>query len=221
MAYTQPIIYALFLGFSASLFEEGGRFITMKLLMRNKRRFSDAVVFGIGHGGIEAILLVGINFIFALFYTDLLASASTGLILLSGVERLFAVLLHISFSVMVFYSIKARRPIYLAYAFLLHMLVDSGVVILQYLGLGILPIELVLIVITALSVFLALKLKKEFVNIHEANEIIEHLSLDNDYVVTNEEQTEEEIEKMVEDMVDNVIDDNKEETFEEPNEEEK
>lgn len=54
-------LYALFLGFTAGLFETVGRYFTLKLFIREKTSYYTGISHGIGHGGIEAILLVGIN----------------------------------------------------------------------------------------------------------------------------------------------------------------
>lgn len=54
-------LYALFLGFTAGLFETVGRYLTLKLFIREKTGYYTGLSHGIGHGGIEAILLVGIN----------------------------------------------------------------------------------------------------------------------------------------------------------------
>lgn len=54
-------LYALFLGFTAGLFETTGRYLTLKLLIKEKTSYYAGLSHGIGHGGIEAILIVGIN----------------------------------------------------------------------------------------------------------------------------------------------------------------
>ena len=46
--------------FSAGLFEETGRLLVMLWLLRRFHRWVDGISFGLGHGGIEAILLVGL-----------------------------------------------------------------------------------------------------------------------------------------------------------------
>ncbi len=55
------LLYALFLGFTAGLFETTGRYLTLKLFIREKTSYYTGISHGIGHGGIEAIILVGIN----------------------------------------------------------------------------------------------------------------------------------------------------------------
>ncbi|MBD5383577.1 MAG: YhfC family intramembrane metalloprotease, partial [Ruminococcaceae bacterium] len=48
---------------AAGIFEETGRFVAYKTLMKKRYATKNAVYMGIGHGGCEAIVLVGINFI--------------------------------------------------------------------------------------------------------------------------------------------------------------
>ncbi len=52
-------IYAIFAGGEAALFEEIGRFVSMKFLMKQNLNKQNSIMFGIGHGGIEAILITG------------------------------------------------------------------------------------------------------------------------------------------------------------------
>jgi len=54
------IFNALFLGFSAGLWEEGFRLAAYYLWARDTRTWPKAVLLGAGHGGIEAILLGGL-----------------------------------------------------------------------------------------------------------------------------------------------------------------
>ena len=45
--------YALFLGFTAGLFEEVGRYLAFTTILKKRLDWKNAVAFGIGHGGIE------------------------------------------------------------------------------------------------------------------------------------------------------------------------
>ncbi|GAC1391053.1 MAG: hypothetical protein NVSMB38_10470 [Ktedonobacteraceae bacterium] len=50
----------LILAFTAGLFEEVGRYVGYRLFMaREEKTWSKAVMYGIGHGGIESVVLVG------------------------------------------------------------------------------------------------------------------------------------------------------------------
>ena len=59
---SHPTAYLLLLCLSAGVFEECGRALTMRLFLRTSAP-ADAVSFGVGHGGIEAIALVGVSMI--------------------------------------------------------------------------------------------------------------------------------------------------------------
>jgi uncharacterized membrane protein YhfC len=140
MTMTSPLLSGLFLGFTAALFEEGGRYLIMRLFLRNNRRYMDGIAFGIGHGGAEAVLLVGINMVIAL-----LLNIDTGtdplLIAVSGVERLLAMICHVAFSVMVLESINKKNLWYFFLAIFLHMLLDLIAVVMQGYGTPVLIIE--------------------------------------------------------------------------------
>lgn len=65
---SSTFLYALFLGFTAGLFETVGRYATLKLFIKEKTGYYTGLSHGIGHGGIEAILLVGVNtLVYALY----------------------------------------------------------------------------------------------------------------------------------------------------------
>ena len=52
------VLYALYGGLMAALFEETGRYLAMKFLVR-PLDFPNAFLYGVGHGGLEAMLLCG------------------------------------------------------------------------------------------------------------------------------------------------------------------
>ena len=54
-------LYALYGGLMAALFEETGRFLGIKYIMRNQLTKENAFMYGVGHGGIEAMFLLGIT----------------------------------------------------------------------------------------------------------------------------------------------------------------
>jgi len=61
-------VLAIFLGLSAALFEEFGRLFGFKVLLKDRLDWKNGVAFGIGHGGVEAILLVGFSNINNIIY---------------------------------------------------------------------------------------------------------------------------------------------------------
>ena len=143
-----PWAYGLFLGFTAGLFEEGARWIAMRLLLKGKTERVHGLAFGLGHGGIEAMLLVGINFLVILVMV-LAGQASlfpleAGGVFLSGVERLYAMAFHVGASLLVMHGIRrGRQVLWLGIAILLHTLMDAAIVILgNVFGVCVMGIEL-------------------------------------------------------------------------------
>ena len=64
----RPILWALVLGLFPGVFEETGRFMAFKTVLRNRRNRETSISYGIGHGGIEVILVLGINYIVYIVY---------------------------------------------------------------------------------------------------------------------------------------------------------
>ncbi|MEG2116609.1 MAG: YhfC family glutamic-type intramembrane protease [Clostridia bacterium] len=159
---TAPFLYALIMGGSAALFEEGGRFVTMKIFMKKQNSAIHGLSFAIGHGGIEAILFVGLNAIILL----LNGSISSGLVsaldmFWAGLERVFAMCSHFGFTMLVLYAVKLKKYLFLLFAFLAHTLLDFVVVILQLSGTSIAIIELAVAVFGLAMLFVALVLYKK------------------------------------------------------------
>lgn len=119
---TQPVLFAIIIGLSAGVFEELARFVAMKFLMQ-QRDWQSGFLFGAGHGGIEAVLFVGISAISLLFSPSIIASSE--LYLVGGIERLFAMLLHIGLSIIVLQGVVQKRFLYVVIAILIHGLVDA------------------------------------------------------------------------------------------------
>lgn len=136
--YEYPILYAFLLSLTAGLFEEIGRYIMMKYILR-KMDIKKALAFGLGHGGIEAILFVGI----ALVLTNPMLIDSQQL-LMSGLERFSAIIFHLGFSVLVYQMIFKSKKFNLLYAISLHTLVNFVSVVLMMNGVNMWIIEGVL-----------------------------------------------------------------------------
>ena len=56
---SNTFLYALYGGAAAALFEETGRYIAMRRFMKNGLNRENALMYGVGHGGVEAIMLMG------------------------------------------------------------------------------------------------------------------------------------------------------------------
>ena len=138
----------------AGVFEECGRHIILKYIMKKDRTRENAVLYGIGHGGIEilAVLLptmityLAVAVLFssgntesalrALKITEQTAAAALpsvqaaasfdyGMMAMNVIERLLAMFAHIGLTVIVFYGVVNAKKLCLPAAILLHMLMDT------------------------------------------------------------------------------------------------
>jgi uncharacterized membrane protein YhfC len=152
--------YVLYGVTMAGVFEECGRHIVLKCIMKKNRTPENSVLYGIGHGGIEILavilpslitcLVVAVMFstgpidvaLKALNITEETASAALpvvqsaatfgyGMMVMNVIERVFAMLLHISLTVIVFYGVVSGRKRYLPLAILIHMLMDTFATLYQ------------------------------------------------------------------------------------------
>ncbi len=141
---------ALTLGLTAALSETAARVVTFLWLWRRDRApdRAGATMIGLGHGGIEAMGLVGIltaagaTSLLALRGVDLaglelpaaqlalltrqldLLETRPWLLLLAAGERAMAVGLHVGLSLLVWRAFARRRPVLVGVALVYHLLVD-------------------------------------------------------------------------------------------------
>lgn len=180
--------YALYGGFMAALFEEGGRFVAFKFLIKDidEQDDSTALMYGAGHGGIEVLLILVASMISNLMISlsinngtinDILSSmdettlgqytqAITALcatpswyFILSIVERISAFTAQLCMSLLVFKAVKDKQYIYLLISFLFHLLLDAVAVLAQYIIGNLIVVELVILIMVILMVYLTLKLR--------------------------------------------------------------
>ncbi len=186
-----PWAYAAYGALAAGVFEETGRFVAFKWLLRKQNRKETSVMYGIGHGGIEAILLAGVAAISSLVFVlslnaigaeamlaaageqaaavqasiDSLVNTNAAMFFVSGLERMMAIALHISLSVFVFMAVKRGRFILYPIAILLHAGVDFFAVLYQKnIITSIAAIELLIAAVTALIAACAIMLYKKDAN---------------------------------------------------------
>lgn len=176
---------AIVLGLTAGLCEEVARAVGFYFLKRF-RKFEHGFMTGLGHGGIEAMILVGvlsagtIAQLFALRSMDLTTLGLTAeqLEFVSGqmmmfsqsplagfnmlIERLIAITLHVSFSMMVFYAFQQKKPIFVLIAILYHALVDAVAVGASFSFSNVMVIEGIFF-LTAIPgiIFLVWRFRKE------------------------------------------------------------
>lgn len=149
---TQPVLFAILIGLSAGVFEELARFIAIKYVMK-QRDWQSGFLFGIGHGGIEAVLFVGISALSLLFSPAIIFGGD--LYVIGGIERFFAMLLHIGLSLIVLQGVVRKKFLYIIVAILVHGFVDAlvGVTPLYVPADYALIVVEVMLAITSLSVF--------------------------------------------------------------------
>ncbi len=165
MTAVMPMFTAAFYGVTASLFEELGRYLVMKLALKKRTSFFDGLSFGIGHGGIEAVLLVGVNALILLFYPPTTVSSLS--MFAAGMERIFAMTCHIAWSVMVMKSVREKKLRWLFIPLVLHAVLDTGAMIATTFGISTLVIEIglgVFAAIMALYVWMEYKKGKAVTN---------------------------------------------------------
>ena len=178
---------AIVLGLLAGIFEETARWILYKFILKDTKTWNEGVLVGVGHGGVEAVLLGGlalasvVSMIAMRNVTDLSSfgipaeqmelarqqvsdfwSAPVYMAFLGLIERVFAVCLHLSLSVMVLYSVVYRNPIWFWIALLWHALVDALAVYLMPI-IGALGIEAVVGICAVVSVFILFRMRTLFV----------------------------------------------------------
>ncbi len=165
--------YAIYGGLAAGIFEETGRFLSMKFLMKKEPSEPlPGAAYGIGHGGAEMLIIFGITMINNVLISALINSGQTDILfskvpeeaaaqlqgqldqlqtigagsLLIGLwERFSALLLHLGLSLLVWVAVrKGGKWLWLfPAAIALHASVDAGAVLLQK-SVGAVPVELII-----------------------------------------------------------------------------
>ena len=139
-AENQYVLYALMLGLTAALFEVAGRYASAKIMSKNLT-FTKGFAAGLGHGGIEAIVLIGMTYVSNLLYVamintgaiegviaqteamgvdvsaevyalvDTLVNGPAYLYLLAGYERILAMIGHVAMTLVVFYFMSKEETL--------------------------------------------------------------------------------------------------------------
>ena len=138
-----PILPGLVSGLFPGVFEETGRLVAFKTILRKRKNRETSISYGIGHGGFEVILILGMTYIQYIAYAVMINTGIIGTVmdqvaslapeqlgnvesvvnLLTGfsfadlgiafVERIFAVLFHIGASILVFYACRNKKSFWL------------------------------------------------------------------------------------------------------------
>lgn len=138
-----PVLLALVAGLFPGVLEETGRLIAFKTVLKKRRNRETSISYGIGHSGLEVILILGLTYIQYIAYAvmintgafgavidqvasqapEQLGSVETVVNLLTGfsfsdlglafAERIFACLFHIGASILVFFACRDKKRFWL------------------------------------------------------------------------------------------------------------
>ena len=139
----RPVLWAFLVGLFPGVFEETGRLVAYKTVLKNRKNRETSISYGIGHGLFEVMFVIGMTFITYFVYAlminsgtfgsvidaalakapaqadaiystvDQIRTASFGYVAVVMYERVFAVLYHIGASVLVFYACKDKKKFWL------------------------------------------------------------------------------------------------------------
>ena len=175
-----PLLYVIYGVCMAALFEETARLVFFKWLEKKRAlEDSDALAYGLGHGGLELLYLGMGSLISLLILFSLLESSNPDLanllpqntletvqslsgwqIYLLGVERVLALVMQIGLSFWVYQAVRQKKWIYLVAAYGLHALFDLAPSLSQVGWLsnpllveGLLAVEVIIFIYFTKSIF--------------------------------------------------------------------
>ncbi|MBC9785726.1 YhfC family intramembrane metalloprotease [Heliobacterium chlorum] len=150
-----PLWYGIYESVAAGLFEETGRYLAFASWLKPRWAWKDGMAYGIGHGGLESILIGAFASVQSIilgqminsgtYYTlreklppetfeqtrSLLLDTPPYLFAAGGLERLGALAIQIALSLFVLSGVRKGKLIYLPLAVLLHAFIDFPVGLYQ------------------------------------------------------------------------------------------
>ena len=181
----QTLFNAIVLGLLAGIFEETARWILFKFILKGTKTWEEGVVIGTGYGGTEALIL-GVLALATVIYmvstrsADLSTlvppeqlelakqqyadfwSAPVYMAFMGLIERVFAICLQITLTIMVLYSVVYKKPVWFWIALLWHAFVDALAVYLIP-TIGVLALEAVIGVCAIISLVFLFRLRPKFI----------------------------------------------------------
>ncbi len=159
------ILIGLFASLTAGIFEEGVRVLAFGAIIK-PRSYNKGIMYGIGHGGggesmIFVAMSVLISFIIYRFFPGILptsllvqiAGVDWYIPLIGALERIFAIAIQISLSVLVMYAFLKRKYYFILISILYHMIIDFFSIYINY-KFGILLSEISVFIFAVISVFI-------------------------------------------------------------------
>jgi len=159
---TAYMLSVLFSSFTAGIFEEGVRVLALGVIIK-KRSFEKGIMYGVGHGGGgESMIFVGfsvlINFLAYKFFPEVIPPGMLGQIsdigwyvpLIGAVERIFAMVIQISLSIIIISAFIRKRYYYILIAVAYHIIIDFVSTYVYYIS-NILITEIIVFIFAAIS----------------------------------------------------------------------
>lgn len=167
----------------------------MKLGMKKTLSRENALMYGVGHGGIEAVVIVGLSYISNIAASFMINSGSLTaalsaldaaaaeaavqqvsalwttepyLFLMSGVERLSAIALHLGMSYLVYRAVKYGEKRFFFISFGVHFAVDAAAVLMSATAPTIV-LELVMLAAAAALIYAVCRLYRREPELHPAD----------------------------------------------------
>lgn len=181
-------LYGLYGAMAAAVFEETGRFLAMKFVLKKEAdNPTTGIMYGAGHGGFEAAYLLGMgmmnNLILAFMINSgqkaalyagadaitagqitaqltALCTTTSWMFLVGIVERVFAIILQIGMSMFMWRGVAQKKTGFIFLTFAIHFVADFLTVIVGNYS-NVFVTELIIAVCAAAAIALAVRLYKK------------------------------------------------------------
>lgn len=185
-------MYAVLLALSAGIFETVGRLVVFRTVLKNRTTYNAALCAGLGHGGIEAIYLVGLTYVNNLALSFMINSGSAYNVLtgqglasdqanqlistmtqtsptifyMAGFERVFTIGFQMGLSMLLAYGITRNQTAkFFGLVLILHTTVDFIVIAIQNAGWSIYLVEVFVAVVGLIAIIFVVRGKSHFAEI--------------------------------------------------------
>lgn len=150
-----PWLLGILLVLSSALLENWGRYAGMRLFARDCISYRDGLAYGLGHGGVEALVLMGMTSLNNLYIAlavnngkfaemtaaadpeqaqavlDVLTETPSVEFFMAGAERLMVVIIQIALSLLVFVALQSGRRRWVWYAVCAQCVVNYPIYLMQ------------------------------------------------------------------------------------------
>ena len=185
---------AIYGGLAAGIFEETGRLVAFKTVMKRHLTKEKSIMYGIGHGGIEAIIILGatsisnlstaaminsgnIESLYSALTEPTLSATKAGVeallttppltFYLGGVERISAIGIHLCMSYIVYRAVKDKNIKLFFLAIAVHAFFDAVTVLLASVTSAVVLEIILFAMVAVMAVFIVKAYRKEPVAIEE------------------------------------------------------